>query len=90
MRHYYDIYELLRRPEVQKFIGTDAYKTHKQARFRKDDNLNIAENEAFILRDAKTRALYTDAYERSSALYYAGRPTFEQILAEIKKSIDRV
>lgn len=90
MRHYYDIYELLRRLEVQKFIGTDAYKTHKQARFRKDDNQNIAENEAFILSDAKTRALYTGAYERSSALYYAGRPTFVQILAEIKKSIDRV
>src|SRR5215470_10739094 len=29
MRHYYDIYELLRHPEVQKFIGTDAYKAHK-------------------------------------------------------------
>lgn len=85
MRHYYDIYELLRRPEVQKFIGTAHYTTHKQARFRKDDNQNIAENEAFILSDAKTRALYTDAYERSSALYYAGRPTFEQILAEITK-----
>jgi hypothetical protein len=26
MRHYYDIYELLRQPEVQRFIGTDAYK----------------------------------------------------------------
>lgn len=90
MRHYYDIYELLRRPEVQRFIGTDAYETHKQARFRKDDNQNIAENEAFILRVAKMRALYTDAYERSSALYYAGRPTFEQILAEVKKSIDRL
>ena len=24
MRHYYDIYALLRRPEVQAFIGTDA------------------------------------------------------------------
>src|SRR5258707_2716129 len=26
MRHYYDIHELLKQPEVQKFIGTDAYK----------------------------------------------------------------
>jgi Nucleotidyl transferase AbiEii toxin, Type IV TA system len=85
MRHYYDIYELLRRSEVQKFIGADAYRVHKQARFRKDDKQNIAENEAFILRDAKTRALYADAYERSSALYYAGKPTFEQMLAEITK-----
>ena len=75
MRHYYDVYELLQRPEVQAFIGTEAYKAHKQARFRQADNPNIAQNEAFILSDAKTRALYTNAYERSSALYYADKPT---------------
>jgi len=90
MRHYYDIYELLRRPEVQKLIGTDAYKTHKQARFRKDDNQNIAENDAFSLSDATTQAFYADAYKRGGALYYTGKPTFEQIRAEIKKSIDRL
>lgn len=89
MRHYYDIHELLKQPEVQKFIGTDAYKAHKQARFRQDDNQNIAENEAFLLSDPKTRTTFANAYERSSALYYAGKPTFEQILAEIEKSIDR-
>lgn len=90
MRHYYDIHELLKQPEVQKFIGTDAYKAHKQARFRQGDNQNIAENEAFLLSNAKTRALYADAYERSSALYYAGKPTFEQILAEIGKWADKL
>ena len=58
MRHYYDIYELLKRPTVQKFIGAKAYKDHKQARFRQGDNQNIAENQAFLLSDAKTRALY--------------------------------
>lgn len=85
MRHYYDAYELLKQPDVQNFIGTDAYKAHKQARFRQGDNQNISENDAFILSDAKTRATYADAYARSSALYYAGKPTFEQILAEIGK-----
>lgn len=90
MRHYYDILELLKQPEVQKFIGTDAYKAHKQARFRQGDNQNIAENEAFLLSDPKTRATFADAYERSSALYYAGKPTFDEILAEIAKSIDRL
>jgi hypothetical protein len=90
MRHYYDIHELLKQPEVQKFIGTEAYKAHKQARFRQGDNQNIAENEAFILSDAKTRALYADAYERSSALYYAGKPGFDEILAEIRKTIDKL
>jgi hypothetical protein len=87
MRHYYDVYELLRRPEVQKFIGTQEYKDHKQRRFRQGDNQNIAENDAFILSNAETKALYTKAYERGSALYYAGKPTFEQILAEIGKWI---
>ncbi|WP_249734843.1 nucleotidyl transferase AbiEii/AbiGii toxin family protein [Bradyrhizobium sp. sGM-13] len=34
MRHYYDVYEQLQRPEVQEFIGTEGYKQHKQKRFR--------------------------------------------------------
>jgi hypothetical protein len=70
MRHYYDIYELLKRPEVQAFIGTDADMQHKQARFSQADNQNIAENQAFILKDTKTRAPYAKAYERGGALYY--------------------
>jgi hypothetical protein len=90
MRHYYDIYELLKRPEVRKFIGTLAYKVHKQARFRKADNQNIAENQAFVLSDAKTYALYANAYDRRSALYYADKPTFEQMLDEIKKWANRL
>src|SRR6266446_2006382 len=38
MRHYYDVYCLLRRPEVQAFIGTAAYEEHKQSHFPKADN----------------------------------------------------
>lgn len=90
MRHYYDVYELLQRPEVQQFIGMEEYKQHKQSRFRQGDNQNIAENEAFILSDTKTRALYAEAYEKSSALYYANRPSFEQILAEIGKGAEKL
>ena len=80
MRHYYDLHELLKQPEVQSFIGTDAYKAHKQARFRQADNQNIAQNEAFLLSVPETRALYAKAYEASSALYYRDRPTFGQII----------
>jgi hypothetical protein len=90
MRHYYDVHELLKQPDVQKFIGTDAYKAHKQARFRQGDNLNIAENEAFPLNDVETRATYADAYERSSALYYAGKPSFEELVAKIRKWADKL
>src|SRR5438309_11707640 len=34
MRHHYDVYSLLKRPEVQEFIGTDAYNGHKAKRLR--------------------------------------------------------
>ena len=85
MRHYYDVYELLQQKDVQQFIGTDAYKNHKTARFRQADNQNIAQNQAFILSDTKTRALYAKAYDRGGALYYAKKPSFEEILAEIGK-----
>lgn len=90
MRHYYDVYELLQRKEVQDFIGTAEYREHKQERFRQGDNQNIAENEAFLLNDKENRALYIDAYRRSSALYYAAPPGFEQILDEIKQWIDKL
>jgi len=90
MRHYYDVYCLLKRPEVQKFIGTEAYKAHKQKRFPKADNQNIAENEAFLLNDQKTRAVYAKAYADSTALYYKDKPTLEQILNEIKACADNL
>ena len=55
MRHYYDVYGLLQRPEVQAFIGTEAYKAHKTKRFSGGDNPNIAQNQALILSDPETR-----------------------------------
>jgi hypothetical protein len=83
MRHYYDIYSLLRRPEVQAFIGTVDYKSHKQKRFRGGDNPNIIQNQAFILADPETRTAYAKAFAESSALYYGDKPSFDAILKEI-------
>jgi Nucleotidyl transferase AbiEii toxin, Type IV TA system len=83
MRHYYDVYSLLQRAEVKAFIGTEAYKAHKTKRFRRADNQNIAQNEAFILSDQATRKAYAKAYSDTSALYHGDPPTFEQILREI-------
>lgn len=90
IRHYYDVYSLLRRSEVQKFIGTDEYKAHKTKRFRQADNLNIAENQAFILTDAETRKSYAKAFTESTSLYYGDKPTFEQVLAEIGAWVARL
>jgi hypothetical protein len=90
MRHYYDVYSLLKRPDVQAFIGTADYKAHKAKRFRLADNLNIGQNEAFILSDPGTRKVYEEAFAKTSALYYGDKPTFAKILSEIKGWVDRL
>ena len=90
MRHYYDAYGLLKRPEVQAFIGTEAYKAHKTRRFRQFDNPNIAENQAFVLSDPETRKTYSAAFAATGALYYGGKPTFEEILGEIGRWAERL
>jgi Nucleotidyl transferase AbiEii toxin, Type IV TA system len=90
MRHYYDVYSLLGRSDVQAFIGTDAYKAHKTKRFRGGDNLNIAQNQAFILSDPATRKTYEAAFAQTSALYYGNKPTFAQILERIGQWVDRM
>jgi hypothetical protein len=90
MRHYYDVYKLLQRPDVQAFIGTEAYKAHKAKRFRPGDTPNISANQAFVLSDPDTRQLYERAYNETQALYFRGRPTFAQILDAIAEWADRL
>lgn len=88
MRHYYDIYCLLQDEETLKFIGTPEYEAHKQRRFRSEDNPIIAENEAFLLRDAKTRASYKTSYQETASLYYKSQPDFDEILIKITDHIN--
>lgn len=90
LRHYYDISQLLDYPEVTAFIGTPEYHARKEQRFRKDDNLIIAENGAFLLSDAATREEYTFAYQATAALYFGGQLPFDAILAKIQKWINRL
>ena len=90
MRHYYDVHQLLAQPEVKKFIGTEAYEARKRQRFRKDDNLNVAENEAFLLSDPKTRALYESEYRKTASLYYKGQIPFAYLLRRIKENIQKL
>jgi hypothetical protein len=90
MRQYYDVYSLLRLPEVQAFIGTEPYRSDKAKRFRGADNQNIAENQAFVLGDPTTRKVYADAFATSTALYYGARPTFDDIITEIAKWTERL
>jgi hypothetical protein len=90
MRHYYDVYCLLKRPEVQAFIGTEQYKAHKARRFRQGDNPKITENQAFVLSNPKTRKLFEEAYSASKALYYGDKPSFDVILKRIAEWADRM
>lgn len=85
MRHYYDVYQLLQRADVQKFIGTDAYQEHKKKRFRTGDDPELTRNEAFNLNDPATRARYAKAFNESAALYYGTKPSFEEILNTIRQ-----
>jgi hypothetical protein len=84
MRHYYDVYCLLNSPLVQNFIGTEEYQAHKKRRFRQHDNLLIAQNEAFLLRDSNIYQTYEQAYKQTSALYYNIQPDFSSVMELIQ------
>jgi hypothetical protein len=56
--NYYDVYCLLKRTDVQAFIGTEAYTAHKKKRFHQRDNPVLTENQAFVLSDPATRRSY--------------------------------
>lgn len=90
MRHYYDVYCLLKSDDVQKFIGTPEYEAHKDDRFPTADEKTIVKNKAFFLRDAETRKIYEDAYVSTRALYYRDMPTFSEILDAIGETADRL
>jgi len=90
MRHYYDISQLLDHPEVAAFIGTPEYQVRKEVRFRTNDNLIIAENEAFLLTDPATRDQYALAYQATAPLYFNEQVPFDAILDKIQSQIDNL
>jgi hypothetical protein len=87
LRHYYDVYCLLDLPEVQDFMKRQAYQDRKIERFRSGDELVIAKNSAFTLKNSEQRDLFAREYKKSSALYYQGQPDFDQILERIGKHL---
>lgn len=90
MRHYYDIYCLLAAPAVQTFIGTDAYRQHKDDCFGRGDEKDISRNEAFVLSDPNVRTLYAAEFAATSALYYNGQPPFAELLSRIGENAGRM
>ena len=90
MRHYYDIYCLLQVLEIQQFIGTAAYYAHKEKRFRRDDDLIIANNPAFNLLDNEIFDEYKRNYLKTRSLYYNMQPDFEDIMQVIQQWTERL
>jgi hypothetical protein len=90
MRHYYDISQLLGHPDVAAFIGTPEYQERKKVRFRAGDNLNISENEAFLLSDPATRDQYALAYQATASLYFDDQVPFDVVLEKIQSQIERL
>ena len=90
IRHYYDLYQLIERDDVQKFIGTTEYNDFKQEHFGKSDDIIITNSDAFALPDPNDRKIFDQAYRRSENLYYKGRPNFQEILDRINQDIKRL
>ncbi len=90
MRHYYDISRLLDHPDVIAFIGTPEYQARKKDRFRTGDNLNISENEAFLLSEPATRDQYALAYQITASLYFNEQIPFDIILEKIQVQIEKL
>lgn len=88
LRHYYDVYCLLQDADVVEFIGTEPYLAHKAKRFRGADNPLLVENDAFVLLDPNTKALYKEAYQSTRSLYYLTQPDFDLILATLNEHLD--
>lgn len=89
IRHYYDLYQLIQRSDVQAFIGTDEYEAFKKERFKSDDT-KVANSDALKLADPKDLKVLEKEYERSEGLYYLGRPTLAQILSRFSEDIERL
>ncbi|WP_057935944.1 nucleotidyl transferase AbiEii/AbiGii toxin family protein [Algoriphagus resistens] len=88
MRQYYDLYCLLNETEVKNFIGTEAYFRHKKARFpKKDFEIPIRENQAFLLSEPEQRSDFEARYKATSALYYDRQPEFGELLERLKSNI---
>ncbi|MEJ7823131.1 MAG: nucleotidyl transferase AbiEii/AbiGii toxin family protein [Chitinophagaceae bacterium] len=91
MRQYYDIACLLENEEVQKFIGTYEYHAHKKIRFpKKEYEIPITKNEAFLLSDATMRETFRKRYRETKGLYYKGQRKFDELLDIIKGHIDKL
>lgn len=87
LRHYYDIYHLLQQSEVEDFIGSEEYNTHKESRFKGDDT-QVSNSGAFKVDKSTNWDLFLTEYENTKSLYYQGRPDLKTIMLTIQSYLD--
>ncbi|MEY3238037.1 MAG: hypothetical protein RI883_2138 [Bacteroidota bacterium] len=90
LRHYYDIYKLLENKRVLEFIGSKEYLSHKQQRFRSNDELDIRKNPAFTMPETHVRNLYSTEFKKKSALYFGNQMQFEEILLRFSQYLHKL
>lgn len=91
MRQYYDIFQLLKRKDIQDFIGTEENHDHKEAWFRATDKeIPLSENPAIFLPDEKIREAFRKRYKDSKQLYYKGQPDFDEAIEFIQSFATRL
>lgn len=85
LRHYYDLYCLLDRTEIQNFLGSPEYQLHKQKRFKGTDRIiPLAEHPALSLSLPGEREEFQHQLSLTANLYYRGLPTLNTILNRIQ------
>ncbi len=89
IRHYYDLYQLIDREDVQQFIGTPQYIEFKKIRFKSLDS-KVSNSEALKLSNEADRKIFEKEYNRSADLYYKGRPSLDEMLIRFAKDLDRL
>jgi len=90
MRHYYDIYQLLDEQVVLDFIGCEDYLAHKDYKFKTTEEKDLTKNDAFIIKDTDTRAIFEKAFKATEGLYYRDRPTLVEILKRIEVFLEKL
>jgi len=90
MRHYYDVFQLLKLKRVQDFIGSEGYLAHKELRFRSADEKDLKKNDAFTISNTETQKLYQQSFEKTKGLYYKGQPKFSDILKSFSSFLTRM
>lgn len=85
LRHYYDLYMLLGVKRVQNFIGTTQYQAYKKQKLKTMDAKEFDSRDAFMINDAKTRALFEKEFTAVSIMLTPPRPQFSEIVKRVRE-----